>query len=359
LDGQRPLKAPRRSSLEALYDAQRLAFGPIAFQAARVLRDTGLLAAIDGHAPKGVGTEALAQEVNLTPYGVTVLLESGLGAGLLSFSDTDLWTLTKAGWLVQHDPMTRANMDFVHEVCWKPMFLFEQAIREGRPSGLSEIGEGETVYDALAQLPQKTKEAWLRFDHFYSDGAFEKAMDVVLATAPKRLVDLGANTGRFAQAILKRDAALTMYLADLPGQLGMAEKELTKAGLVERANFHPLDIRTPEAALPTGVDAVWMSQFLVCFSIEQVEDILRKARAALAPVGSVWILDTFWDRQRHDIAAYCLVQSSPYFTAVANGVSKMYRADEIEGAAQRAGLRPSGATDGLGLSHSLLRFEKA
>jgi hypothetical protein len=361
VDGQRPLRAPRKTSLEALFDAQRIAFAPIAFQVARVLREAGVLAALDAAAPRPVDADTLAEQVGLSRYGVTVLLECGLGAGLVSLGDDDRWALTKTGWLVEHDPMTRANMDFVHEVCWKPMFLLEQAIREGRPSGLGELpggfGASDTVYDALAHLPAKTREAWLRFDHFYSDGAFERALDVVLATAPRRLCDLGANTGRFAQACLRRaDDEMTMFLADLPGQLAMAEEALREAGLLARATMHPLDVRTREARLPTDVDAVWMSQFLVCFSIEEIEDIFRKTRDALAPGGSVWVLDTFWDRQRHDIAAYCLVHSSPYFTAVANGNSRMYRAGEIEGAARRAGLVLEGATDGLGLSHSLLRF---
>lgn len=331
------------------------------FQVARSLRDLGVLKAIHARAPRSSSAEELAADVGLTLYGVTVLLECGLGGGIVSLGDDDRWSLSKTGWLIEHDAMTRANMDFVQEVCWKPMLHLDAAIREGKPSGLAEIGEGkvadgETVYDALAGLPDKTREAWLRFDHFYSDGAFERALDVVLASKPARLVDLGANTGKFARAILARDEALEMTLADLPGQLGMARSELDQANLLSRATFHPLDVREPDAKLPAGVDAVWMSQFLVCFSLEQVEAILAKARAALAPGGSVWILDTFWDRQRHDIAAFCLVSSSPYFTAVANGVSRMYRATEIEAAARRAGLVLTEATDGLGLSHSLLRF---
>ncbi len=335
------------------------------FQVARSLRDLGVFKALHARAPRTSSAEELAAEVGLTLYGVTVLLECGLGAGLVALGDDDRWSITKTGWLIEHDPMTRANMDFVHEVCWKPMLHLDAAIREGKPSGLHEISEGAateeatgdaTVYDALSGLPDKTREAWLRFDHFYSDGAFDHALDVVLASSPAKLVDLGANTGKFAQAILARSDGLEMVLADLPGQLGMARRELDKAGLLSRASFHALDVRKPDAKLPAGVDAVWMSQFLVCFSIEQVEAILVKARAALAPGGSVWILDTFWDRQRHDIAAFCLVHSSPYFTAVANGVSRMYRAKEIEAAARRAGLVLAGATDSLGLSHSLLRF---
>ena len=89
------------------------------------------------------------------------------------------------------------------------------------------------------------------------------------------------------------------------------------------------------------------------------EEILRRAAASLDDGGRVFILDTFWDRQRFDIAAYCIINTSPYFTAMANGVSKMYRAQEYIAFAADAGLRLVDIRDGVGLSHSLLTFAKA
>ena len=34
-------------------------------------------------------------------------------------------------------------------------------------------------------------------------------------------------------------------------------------------------------------------------------------------------METLWDRQRYETASYCLTQISLYFTAMANGNSKM------------------------------------
>ena len=112
------------------------------------------------------------------------------------------------------------------------------------------------------------------------------------------------------------------------------------------------------AAFPAGHDAIWMSQFLSCFSAASIASILRRAAASLAPGGRVHLLDTFWDRQRFDVAAYCIINTSPYFTAMANGVSKMYRSSEYIDAAAAVGLRLVDVRDGLGLSHSLLTFAR-
>jgi hypothetical protein len=86
--------------------------------------------------------------------------------------------------------------------------------------------------------------------------------------------------------------------------------------------------------------------------------ILRRAEAALAPGGQMLILDTLWDRQRYDIAAYCLINTSPYFTAMASGNSKVYESTDYVRLAQQAGLRLVTARDGIGYCHSLLRFAR-
>jgi hypothetical protein len=81
--------------------------------------------------------------------------------------------------------------------------------------------------------------------------------------------------------------------------------------------------------------------------------------ATLGPQGQVLILDTFWDRQRYDIAAYCLINTSPYFTAMASGNSKIYESADYVRLCEAAGLRLITVRDGIGYGHSLLRFGKA
>ena len=77
------------------------------------------------------------------------------------------------------------------------------------------------------------------------------------------------------------------------------------------------------------------------------------------PAGQVLVMDTFWDRQRYDIAAYCLINTSPYFNNLASGNSKVYESEDYIRLAKAAGLELVTARDGIGYCHSLLRFAKA
>ncbi len=72
------------STEEARFEAQRLAFAPIAFQATRLLRDKGILEAARAAGPAGLSFEELCGQVAIPEYGVRVLVEAGLGIGLLN-----------------------------------------------------------------------------------------------------------------------------------------------------------------------------------------------------------------------------------------------------------------------------------
>jgi hypothetical protein len=69
-------------------------------------------------------------------------------------------------------------------------------------------------------------------------------------------------------------------------------------------------------------------------------------------------MDTFWDRQRYDIASYCLINTSPYFNNLASGNSKVYESTDYIRLAREAGLELVTARDGIGYCHSLLRFAR-
>ena len=71
--------ADTRTALESKGLAQFIAFGPVIFQVARVLRNSGILQEIENCGQKGLTLEAIAEKVQLPLYGVRVLLESGLG----------------------------------------------------------------------------------------------------------------------------------------------------------------------------------------------------------------------------------------------------------------------------------------
>lgn len=346
------------SALDAKEAAQRLAFAPIAFQAALSLRDLGILAAVDASGTHGMTLAEIAQSSGIPVYGVGVLLDMGLSTRLVIEKDTR-FMLARLGHFVLHDGMTRANMDFTADVCYRGMAGLSDAIRTGKPAGLREFGDWSTIYPALSQLPEQARHSWFAFDHFYSDHAFRELLPRVFSTRPARLVDIGANTGRWALRCCAHDADVQITLVDLPAQLDIAVDNLQAAGFGARVQAHPVDILDASQALPQTGDVWWMSQFLDCFSPRQVVDILRRVRAAMPAGATLYVLECFWDRQRFEAAAYSLNATSLYFTCMANGNSRFYRCGDFVELVSEAGLALIEQIDGIGLGHSLLCLRAA
>lgn len=342
----------KKKAIEAKLEAQKIAFAPIVFQAAKVLRDTGILQVVLESKDEGLTIEEITSKVKVPLYGVKVLVESGLGAGLFLLNDNK-YTLTKTGYFILADHLTKANMDFVHDVCYLGMFKLDEAIAEGKPAGLKVFGEWNTLYEALSTLPPKVQESWFGFDHYYSDQVFEEILPLVFENNRTKIMDIGANTGRFTIKALSysKDAQLTTL--DLQNQLNMAKKNIVEAGFNDRVVYHPINILDTTQEFPKGQDVIWMSQFLDCFSKAEIVTILERAKRALNPNGKVFILETYWDRQRFEASAFSLQQTSLYFTCIANGNSQMYAANDMEECLDKAGFTLEKDINGLGVSHTL------
>src|SRR6266849_702582 len=123
-------KSDPRTAYEAKSEAQRIAFAPIVFQACRVLRNFGVLEMVQQSGAAGMSLSDVASKARLPRYGVKVLMEAGLGIGLFCLND-ERFTLTKMGYFILRDPMTRVNMDVVHEICYRGFFDLDTAIEEG------------------------------------------------------------------------------------------------------------------------------------------------------------------------------------------------------------------------------------
>ena len=347
-----------RTAYEALSEAQRIAFAPIAFQACRVLRNAGVLQRVEGGGSAGVTLAEVAAGVELPPYGIKVLLESGLGIGVFRLNE-ERFVLTKLGHTVLHDPMTRINMDVVHEICYRGMFDLEQAIRDGKPVGLKTLGGWKTFYEGLSSLTPRARASWLAFDHYYSDLAFPAALPLVFADHPKRLLDLGGNTGKWAIQCAKFDPGVKITIADLPQQLEMAKEAIHAERLQDRVALLPIDVRDESVPFPEGFDVIWMSQFLDCFSPGEIASILRRAARSLPAAGTLYILELFWDRQPNETAAFCLQQTSLYFACIANGNSQMYHSGDMLRCLDESGLELLEARDQVGPYHTLLKCRRA
>ena len=343
-----------KSAIEAKFEAQKIAFAPIMFQAARSLINLGILDLIQKNRRKGISLEDISKELNISTYGAKVLLEAGLSMNLVYVRD-GLFFLTKTGWFLLKDELTRVNMDFTNDVNYQGFFHLEESIKNGKPEGLKVFGDWDTIYEGLSQLPEKAKESWFNFDHYYSDIAFPEVLPILFENKPKKGMDVGGNTGKFAIKAAEYDPDVKITILDLPGQLNVAYENIEKAGLSDRIDGYPMDLLDHSKEFPKGYDFVWMSQFLDCFGQDDILQLLKRGKAALNENGSLYILETYWDKQDFEASTYSLHATSLYFTCLANGTSQMYHHHDMIRLIDKAGLKIDKEWERIGVSHTLYK----
>lgn len=343
----------RFSAVEAQRLAQEIAFGPVVFQVSRLMLKFGIFRLLSDNR-EGMPLEQISQSTGLSRYAAQVLLEASLTIGTVLIEDNK-YLLAKAGWFLLNDEMAKVNMDFNQDVNYKGLFHLEEALINGRPEGLKEFGEWPTIYEGLSSLPEQVQKSWFGFDHFYSDNSFDQALEIVFKDSPLTLLDVGGNTGRWATRCVQYNKEVEVTIMDLPQQLEMMKQKTKNTPGYERIHGHGVNLLDKHVPFPKGFDAIWMSQFLDCFSEEEVTSILSRAAQSMETGSRLYIMETFWDRQKFETAAYCLTQISIYFTAMANGNSKMYHSDDMTRCIHASGLEIEEIYDNLGLGHSIVK----
>ena len=332
---------------EAQAKAEWIAWGPIVFQVSRLMKKFGIFEMLR-NSDNGMTEAEVAQKANISGYAAKVMLEASLCIGtVLIDPETDRYTLSKTGWCFITDRATDVNTEFNHDVNYEGWFHLEESLKEGRPAGLEHFGPWPTVYEGLSQLPPQVQKSWFGFDHFYSDSSFQQALEIVFANKPKTLLDVGGNTGRWALQCVGFDKDGQVTIVDLPQQLEMMRRDTAGNGM------NLLDASKP---FPTDkhYDVIWMSQFLDCFGEDEIVSIVSRAAKIMDKNSRLYIMETLWDRQRFETAAFCLTMTSLYFTAIANVNSKMYHSDDMTRLVEKAGLKVETIHDNLGQGHSIM-----
>jgi ubiquinone/menaquinone biosynthesis C-methylase UbiE len=350
------MKHKNFSAIDAKYEAQKIAFAPVIFQVSVALRDFGVLNYLFEH-KSGASVSEMHKALDISKYGLKVLLELGFECGVVEQQENDNYTLSKTGYYLLRDEMTRVNMDFIQDVCYKGLFHLKDSIKKEKPAGLKVLGDWPTIYAGLKDLDKKVQDSWFAFDHFYSDDSFPEALKVVFRSKPKHLIDVGGNTGNWAIACCNYNPDIQVTIVDLPGQLKMAAENVKKAGLENRISYEAIDLLNPDKSLPKG-DVIWMSQFLDCFSENEIVSILKHVSKSMDENTRLFIMETFWDNQKFPAASLSLAATSVYFTTMANGNSKMYGREDFLTLIEKSGLSVEIEFEEIGISHTILKIKK-
>jgi demethylspheroidene O-methyltransferase len=107
--------------------------------------------------------------------------------------------------------------------------------------------------------------------------------------AHRVLLDVGGGEGRFLTAVAQQAPRLRLMLFDLPAVAERAAAKLAAAGLADRASTHGGDFFRDE--LPTGADAISLVRVAFDHPDERVLRLLRAARRALAPGGTLLLAE--------------------------------------------------------------------
>lgn len=353
----RQLTKDRYSARDAQALAHIISFGPVVFQTARLMVKYGIFAMLDEH-QEGLTQKEIEQKTGLSAYACKCLLEASLTIGtVLIDADTDRYTLSKVGWFVLNDPLIRVDINFNHDVNYEGWFVLDKALEEGRPAGLEHFGSWPTIYEGLSQLPEQVQKSWFGFDHYYSDHSFDEALALIFKDGKKHVLDVGGNTGRFALRCVGYSPEAEVTICDLPQQICLMREATKGKEGAERIHGVGMNLLDPTSAFPTDkrYDVIWMSQFLDCFSEEQIVSILSRAAKIMDKDNRLLIMETLWDRQKYLAAAFALTQISLYFTALANGNSKMYNTDDMLRLVKEAGLEVEAMHDNLGMGgHTIM-----
>ena len=335
----------RTSSVEALTNAQKIAFAPFTFQAVAAMLDFKILQSLN-EAPKT--KQEIQSACNVSQYTTDVLFDAALCIGLVEKDDDEKYSLTPLAEAFLFDEMTRVNFNFVRDICYIGAGELSSSFRESRPAGLQKyFFDSETIYSKLPEMNEKMKKSWFEFDHHYSDDCFNEAIPLIFESAfknkiEKNIFDIGGNTGKFERACMGYDSDCTVTMIDLKENIDVAKQNFN----TPKCKFFAANILKDD--LPALSGAVFMSQFLDCFSRKQILKILNKVAKFSDRDTRIFILEPFIDKQQFEGAAYALSHISMYFTCMANGNSKMYNESDMKEIIAQSDLKLEKAYQNIG-----------
>jgi hypothetical protein len=131
---------------------------------------------------------------------------------------------------------------------------------------------------------------------------------VTMRVARGRILDVGAGASPLGIELLRRTSGTTLVAQDRRSIVGAAQRHARDAGVRDRVTALPGDAQA--VAFPGPFDLILMVNFLDYLDEADVTKMLRKARAALSPAGTLAICGPLLDDGRtapRDAAAHALL----------------------------------------------------
>lgn len=226
-----------------------------------------------------MSSREIADKIQVTLRGITILLNSLVSIGLLEKKDERYHCPAEvAAQLSKDSPISIMPMVMLSVGGWKRWSNLTEIVRYGSPKPRPLVFDNEHEH-----------ETFIRAMHAI---AFRLAPKIVAAIKPnssKKLLDIGGASGTYTQAFLGAYPDMEATLFDLPSVIKLAQSRLSDTDLINRITFVAGNFYKDE--LPKDHDLALLSAVIHQNSPEQNIELYRKIYRALRPGGRLVIRD--------------------------------------------------------------------
>ena len=242
----------------------------------------------------------LAGRTGTDERGLTELLEALVSFGYLTHAeapdadttDTTDTTVSYANtaatdkWLRPDAPDNYTNaFSFWQAVIGELWTDLEESVRTGR--------RAVDFYSWIERRPSTLREFQTMLNGL-AESLKDDLVDLVpVPTEATRLLDIGGGHARYALAFCRRHAQLRATVVDLPGALAIGAQAIAAEGMADRFTLREGDWLGAEYG--TGHDVALLFNILHGNGVEENKDLLRAAANAVAPGGTVALLEPLPD----------------------------------------------------------------
>lgn len=227
-----------------------------------------------------MSAEGVAERLNATVRGITILLDAVTGMELLEKKDGRyICTPEAASLLSAESPASIMPMVMHSAHLWDRWSKLTDVVRHGT----------EKRSPSIFESSESEQEAFIGAMHAV---AYRMAPGIVAAVRPgnaERLLDVGCASGSYSQAFLEASPSMRATLFDLPPVIRIAQRRLADTPLLDRITFAAGNFYEDE--LPAGHDLALLSAIIHQNSAEENLALYRKVFRALVPCGRIIIRD--------------------------------------------------------------------
>ncbi|HUI91776.1 MAG TPA: methyltransferase [Chitinivibrionales bacterium] len=256
---------------------------PLAFKAVAAALKLGVFEALNANG--ALSLAALCEKTRADRRGMALLASALVGLGYLRGSGASRYAITAMArrWMLAGSASGIAGMAGYFEDAADRWTYLDKSIRAGGPA------------QACDGWLNGRAGAWERYHAGMHGVARLLAGEIVSAaavpTGAKRLIDIGGGHGLYSVMFCRRHPSLSATVFDWKQARSLAEKTIGEHGMQNRIRFVAGDFF--EDDLGAGYDVALLFNVLRIYPEDKIRFLLKKAGAALAAGGRLFIADQF------------------------------------------------------------------